>query len=852
MSVLDRILSKSDEAEIKKINAIVDKIDAQEDKFKAMSDDELKNMTNIFKERLAKGETLDDILVEAFAVAREASFRVLGMRQYRVQLIGGIVLHQGKIAEMKTGEGKTLVAVAPVYLNALTGEGVHVVTVNDYLAQRDLEEMGQVYNFLGLTTGVIIADQTHEERKAQYEADIIYGTNNEFGFDYLRDNMAKSNEEKVQKKLKFAIVDEVDSILIDEARTPLIIAGQGAEGVEIYKVANAFLKTITEEDFEKDKKENTVAFTEAGIKKAEKFYGIENITHIENMEIFHAINQALRAHKMMDLDVEYVVRDGEILIVDEFTGRVMQGRRFTDGLHEAVEAKEGLEIKGESRTMATVTFQNFFRLYEKLSGMTGTAKTEEQEFESIYHMNVVQIPTNKPVLRADLHDRIYKTEKQKYAAVVEEIKEAHLTGQPILVGTVSVEKSEQLSKLLDAQGVKHKVLNAKQDKEEADIVAEAGKLGAITIATNMAGRGTDIKLGAGDKEEAKKVREAGGLYVIGTERHESRRIDNQLRGRSGRQGDPGKSKFFVSIEDEIIKLYGGKTIEKLSKKITPDEYGGMESKALTKTVEKAQKTIEGKNFQTRKQVLEYDDVINEQRKVVYAERDKVLNNEDISNEIQEMIKERIIFATETYLRGKNKDFVRYVAHLYNEFVPYNTLIIPGWGELPAEVIANQTYGIVENIYNLKKIMLGEDKVKQDEREVLLGVVDNYWTYHIDLMDQMRQGIGLQASAQKDPVKEYTVEAGRMYDEMNTNIRKDTLKYLFGFAREALGQQEIDMDNIQTVQQEEYDKAVEPDPEQIEALSEYLNSLSDEEYKKVLEQLGIDAEQDENGEWKVNE
>ena len=855
MSLLDRILSKSDEAEIKKINAIVDKIDAEEDRFKAMSDDELKNMTNIFKERLANGETLDDILVEAFAVAREASWRVLGMRQYRVQLIGGIVLHQGKIAEMKTGEGKTLVAVAPVYLNGLTGEGVHVVTVNDYLAQRDLEEMGQVYNFLGLTTGVIIADQTHEERKAQYEADIIYGTNNEFGFDYLRDNMAKSNEEKVQKKLKFAIVDEVDSILIDEARTPLIIAGQGAEGTEIYKVANAFLKTIKEEDYEKDKKENTVAFTEAGIKKAEKFYGIENITHIENMEIFHAINQALRAHKMMDLDVEYVVRDGEILIVDEFTGRVMQGRRFTDGLHEAVEAKEGVEIKGESRTMATVTFQNFFRLYEKLSGMTGTAKTEEQEFESIYHMNVVQIPTNKPVLRADLHDRIYKTEKQKYAAVVEEIKEAHVTGQPILVGTVSVEKSEELSELLKKQGIQHKVLNAKQDKEEADIVAEAGKLGAITIATNMAGRGTDIKLGAGDSEEAKKVREVGGLYVIGTERHESRRIDNQLRGRSGRQGDPGKSRFFVSVEDEIIKLYGGKTIEKLSKKITPDEFGGMESKQLTKTVEKAQKTIEGKNFQTRKQVLEYDDVINEQRKVVYAERDKVLNNADISEEIQEMIKERIIYATETYLRGKDRDFVKYVAHLYNEFVPYNTLIIPGWSELSPEAIANQTYAIVENIYNLKKIMLGEDMVKAEERETLLTVVDSYWTYHIDLMDQMRQGIGLQASAQKDPVKEYTVEAGRMYDEMNMNIRKDTLKYLFGFAREALGQKEIDMDNIETISQddvEQYERAVEPDEAQIEALSEYLNSLSDEEYAKVLEQLGIDAEQDENGEWILNE
>ena len=723
MSILDRILSKSDEAEIRKINTIVDKIDAQEERFKAMSDDELKNMTNIFKERLANGETLDDILVEAFAVAREASWRVLGMRQYRVQLIGGIVLHQGKIAEMKTGEGKTLVAVAPVYLNGLTGEGVHVVTVNDYLAQRDLEEMGQVYNFLGLTTGVIIADQTHEERKAQYEADIIYGTNNEFGFDYLRDNMAKSNEEKVQKKLKFAIVDEVDSILIDEARTPLIIAGQGAEGTEIYKVANAFLKTIKPEDYDKDKKENTIAFTESGIKKAEKFYGIENITHIENMEIFHAINQALRAHKMMDLDVEYVVRDGEILIVDEFTGRVMQGRRFTDGLHEAVEAKEGVEIKGESRTMATVTFQNFFRLYEKLSGMTGTAKTEEQEFESIYHMNVVQIPTNKPVLRADLHDRIFKTEKQKYAAVVEEIKEAHMTGQPILVGTVSVEKSEELSELLKKQGIQHKVLNAKQDKEEADIVSEAGKLGAITIATNMAGRGTDIKLGAGDKEEAQKVREAGGLYVIGTERHESRRIDNQLRGRSGRQGDPGKSRFFVSVEDEIIKLYGGKTIEKLSKKITPDEHGGMESKQLTKTVEKAQKTIEGKNFQTRKQVLEYDDVINEQRKVVYAERDKVLDNADISEEIQNMIKERIMFATETYLRGKNRDFVRYVAHLYNEFVPYNTLIIPGWAELSPEAIANQTYAIVENIYNLKKMLIGEDAVKAEERETLLTVVD---------------------------------------------------------------------------------------------------------------------------------
>ena len=856
MSLLDNILSKSDDAEIRRISAIVDQIDELEDEYKAKSDEELKEMTVKFKERLANGETLDAILVEAFATAREASARVLGLRQYRVQLIGGIVLHQGKIAEMKTGEGKTLVAVAPVYLNALSGKGVHVVTVNDYLAQRDLEEMGQVYNFLGLTTGVIIADQTHEERKAQYQADIIYGTNNEFGFDYLRDNMSKDNSEKVQRELNFAIVDEVDSILIDEARTPLIIAGEGAEGTEIYKVANTFIKTIEKEDYDKDKKENTIAFTEKGIKKAEKFYGIDNITDVAHLEKFHAINQALRANKMMDLDVEYVVKNGEILIVDEFTGRVMQGRRFTDGLHEAIEAKEGLEIKGESRTMATVTFQNFFRLYKKLSGMTGTAKTEEQEFETIYHMNVVQIPTNKPVIRADLNDKIYKTEKQKYEAVVEEIRHAHITGQPILVGTVSVEKSEELSRMLKDVGVSHRVLNAKQDKEEADIVAEAGKLGAITIATNMAGRGTDIKLGAGDPEEAKKVRGVGGLYVIGTERHESRRIDNQLRGRSGRQGDPGKSRFFVSIEDEIIKLYGGKTIEKLAKKITPDEFGGMESKQLTKTVEKAQKTIEGKNFQTRKQVLDYDDVINEQRKVVYAERDKVLNHGDISEDVQNMIKERIMMATEKYLRGKNRDFLKYIVTLYNEFVPYNTLLIPGWEQLSPEAIANQTYGIVSNTYNLKKIMFGEEAVKEEERNTLLAVVDSYWTYHIDLMDQMRQGIGLQASAQKDPVKEYTVEAGRMYDEMNENIRKDTLKYLFSFAREALGQTEIDIDTAETITtaevEEKYDKAVETNEEQVQALAAYLDSLSDEEYAAVLEQLGIKAHQDEEGNWIVDD
>ena len=799
MSILDRILSKSDEAEIRKINTIVDKIDAQEERFKAMSDDELKNMTNIFKERLANGETLDDILVEAFAVAREASWRVLGMRQYRVQLIGGIVLHQGKIAEMKTGEGKTLVAVAPVYLNGLTGEGVHVVTVNDYLAQRDLEEMGQVYNFLGLTTGVIIADQTHEERKAQYEADIIYGTNNEFGFDYLRDNMAKSNEEKVQKKLKFAIVDEVDSILIDEARTPLIIAGQGAEGTEIYKVANAFLKTIKPEDYDKDKKENTIAFTESGIKKAEKFYGIENITHIENMEIFHAINQALRAHKMMDLDVEYVVRDGEILIVDEFTGRVMQGRRFTDGLHEAVEAKEGVEIKGESRTMATVTFQNFFRLYEKLSGMTGTAKTEEQEFESIYHMNVVQIPTNKPVLRADLHDRIFKTEKQKYAAVVEEIKEAHMTGQPILVGTVSVEKSEELSELLKKQGIQHKVLNAKQDKEEADIVSEAGKLGAITIATNMAGRGTDIKLGAGDKEEAQKVREAGGLYVIGTERHESRRIDNQLRGRAGRQGDPGSSRFYIALDDDLMRLFGSERIQGLVDKIGLEEDMPIEHRMLTKSIESAQKKVEGKNFGIRKHVLEYDDVMNKQREIIYKERRRVLAGENLQEQIQDMIHSIIVDSVDEFdleTGFKSEDFKK---HMYNKFMPVGSLEDIDFTGLNSIELAEKVNERAIQLYTIKEENIGSDRMREVERIVLLQSVDNHWIDHIDAMDQLRQGIGLRALGQQDPVIAYKMEGFDMFDDMNKLIREDTVKFLFNITVEVPAERKavVDVDKLES-------------------------------------------------------
>ncbi|HBF5150746.1 preprotein translocase subunit SecA [Clostridioides difficile] len=779
MSVLDVILDKTDELEIKKLNNIVDKIDALEEKIQILDDEALKNMTNVFKDRLSKGETLDDILPEAFAVVREVSKRILGMRQYRVQLIGGIVLHQGKIAEMRTGEGKTLVGVAPVYLNALTGKGVHVITVNDYLAQRDKELMQPVYEFLGLTVGVIINGQDPAERKLQYQCDITYGTNNEYGFDYLRDNMVTRNSDKVQRELNFAIVDEVDSILIDEARTPLIIAGGGDEGTKLYELANAFIKTIKDEDFEMDRKDSTIALTASGLSKAEKFFGIENITHIDNIEIFHHVNQSLRAHKLMDIDVEYVVRDNEILIVDEFTGRIMDGRRFTDGLHQAIEAKEGVKINDESKTMATVTFQNFFRLYSKLSGMTGTAKTEESEFEATYKINVVQIPTNKPVIRADLHDKVFKTERAKYNAVVDEIIRINKTKQPVLVGTVSIEKSEKLSKLLKKKGVKHEVLNAKQHDKEAEIISKAGKLGSVTIATNMAGRGTDISLGAGDKEEEEKVKELGGLYVIGTERHETRRIDNQLRGRSGRQGDPGTSRFFVSLEDEVIKLYGGKSIEKILKRMNANEDEALESKALNRAIERAQKGIEGKNFEQRKNVLKYDDTINEQRKVIYDERNKVLDGSDIEEEIQKMVMDIITEAAEKYLK-KFRDYHGYFKYLYNTFMPADTLLIPDLDKKNVEEIVNQTYQISKRVYDLKKMMIGIEELAQLEKRVLLQVVDTYWVDHIDAMDQLRQYIGLKSYAQKDPFKEYAIEGYEMFEALNRNIRITTVQYLYKF------------------------------------------------------------------------
>ncbi|MDN9435108.1 preprotein translocase subunit SecA [Clostridioides difficile] len=780
MSVIDSILDKADEQEIKRLNVIVDKIDALEDSMKNLSDEELKDMTAIFKDRLEKGETLDDILPEAFAVVREVSKRKLGMRQYRVQLIGGIVIHQGKIAEMKTGEGKTLVEVAPVYLNALTGKGVHVITVNDYLAERDKELMRPVYESLDMTVGVIISNQDPSIRKEQYKCDITYGTNSEFGFDYLRDNMVPDLSHKVQRELNFAIVDEVDSILIDEARTPLIIAGDGDEDLKLYELANSFVKTVKEEDFEMDRKDKTIALTASGISKAESFFGITNLTDIKNIELYHHINQALRGHKLMEKDVDYVISNGEVMIVDEFTGRVMDGRRYTDGLHQAIEAKEGVEIKNESKTMATVTYQNFFRLYEKLSGMTGTAKTEEGEFESIYKLNVVQIPTNKPVIRADLHDKVFKTEEEKYSAVVEEIIRIHKTRQPILVGTVSVEKSEKLSKMLKKQGIKHQVLNAKQHDKEAEIISKAGKLDAITIATNMAGRGTDISLGAGDKEEEQEVKDLGGLYVIGTERHESRRIDNQLRGRSGRQGDPGTSRFFVSLEDDVIKLYGGKTIEKLMKRTSSKENTAIESKALTRAIERAQKGVEGKNFEIRKNVLKYDDTINEQRKVIYNERNKVLNDEDIQEDIQKMVKDIIQEAGETYLIGRKRDYYGYFKHLYSTFMPADTLLIPGVDKKSVQEIIDSTYEISKRVYDLKKMMLGIDKVAELEKTVLLKVVDQYWIDHIDAMEQLRQYIGLKSYAQKDPFREYALEGYDMFEALNKNIREATVQYLYKF------------------------------------------------------------------------
>ena len=872
MGFLDNLFNMADKRELKGFEKIADQIDAMEPKFEAMTNKELKSMTNTFKDRLAKGETLDDILPEAFATVREASKRVLGMRHYKVQLIGGMVLHQGRIAEMKTGEGKTLVATAPVYLNALEGKGVHVVTVNDYLAKRDKEEMGKVYEFLGLTVGVIVHGQSPEERRKQYECDITYGTNNEYGFDYLKDNMVIHKEQRVQRELNYAIVDEVDSILIDEARTPLIISGPGDKSTHLYTDANTFVLTLkrpsktqqekTEEekelpsdgDYEIDEKQKAVSLSESGIKKAELYFNVENITDVEHTELFHHINQALKAHAIMKKDVDYVSKDGEIVIVDEFTGRLMFGRRYSEGLHQAIEAKEGLHVQRESKTLATITFQNFFRMYSKLAGMTGTAKTEEEEFKSIYKMDVVQIPTNKPILRQDLPDVVYKNERGKFNAVAEDILERHAKNQPVLVGTVSIEKSELLSQILKRKGIKHEVLNAKNHEKEAEIIAQAGRLGAVTIATNMAGRGTDIVLGGNPlfltKKELKKhgftddsikrvdtsidaeelaenedlakaketfdslyhqfkdqaakeqeaVKEAGGLAIIGTERHESRRIDNQLRGRSGRQGDPGSSRFYIGLDDDLMRLFGSERIQGVVERIGLEEDMPIEHKMLTKSIENAQKKVEGRNFGIRKHVLQYDDVMNKQRQVIYAERSSVLEGEDIHEYIQSMIKDRIGAAVEAYTEDKKVDYTELKHYLYTSFMPAESLEVEGLETLQGEELIEKIYEIALAIYKEKEEVITPERMREIERIILLQCVDSHWIDHIDAMDQLRQGIGLRALGQQDPVIAYKLEGFNMFDEMVDQIRQDTVRYLFGITIEKQPterKQIVDVDTIES-------------------------------------------------------
>ena len=856
MGFLDSLFNMADKKELKNFQKIAEKIDEMESRFESMRDKELKNMTSEFKERLSNGETLDDILPEAFAVVREASKRVLGLRQYDVQLIGGMVLHQGRIAEMKTGEGKTLVATAPVYLNALEGKGVHVVTVNDYLAKRDKEEMGKVYEFLGLSVGVIVHGQTPEVRREQYNCDITYGTNNEYGFDYLKDNMVIHKEQRVQRELNYAIVDEVDSILIDEARTPLIISGPGDKSTHLYTDANTFVLTLkapskTEQektkeekeahfsdgDYDIDEKQKAASLTESGIKKAEVYFNVENITDIEHTELYHHITQALKAHAIMKKDVDYVVKDGEIIIVDEFTGRLMFGRRYSEGLHQAIEAKEGLHVQRESKTLATITFQNFFRMYKKLSGMTGTAKTEEEEFKSIYKMDVVVVPTNKPVQREDLPDVVYKNENGKFNAIADEILERNKKQQPVLVGTVSIDKSEKLAQILKRRGIKHEVLNAKNHEKEAEIVAQAGRLGAVTIATNMAGRGTDIMLGGNPlfltkkelkrrgftesaikrvdthieeselaeneelakakhtfddlyekyKEQAKKeqeeVRKAGGLAIIGTERHESRRIDNQLRGRSGRQGDPGSSRFYIGLDDELMRLFGSERIQGVVEKIGLEEDMPVEHKMLTKSIENAQKKVEGRNFGIRKHVLQYDDVMNKQRQVIYDERGRVLEGEDINEQVQGMIKEIINSSVTAYVGDKGIELENLKLYLYGLFMPKDSLEVEGLEGLNTQELSDKIYEIAHDIYREKEELIGSERMREVERIILLQCVDNHWIDHIDAMDQLRQGIGLRALGQQDPVIAYKMEGFDMFDDMVKHIQEDTVRYLFNITIE---------------------------------------------------------------------
>lgn len=773
----DRLFNGSNEKEIKKIRKIVEQqINPLEDGLKKLSDSSLANKTNEFKARLAKGETLDDILPEAFAVIREASRRVLGMRHFDTQLIGGIILHRGNIAEMCTGEGKTLVATAPVYLNALEGKGVHVITVNDYLAKRDSEWMGQVYKFLGLSVGLIIHDLDFNQRKIAYNSDITYGTNNEFGFDYLRDNMVTSLDQMVQRPLHYCLIDEVDSILIDEARTPLIISGPGQKSTDAYyTVAKLVPQLKKEEDYTIDEKQKTVAPTEAGVAKMEKLLHVENLYDAENLELNHLFVQALRAQTMMTRDKDYVVKDGEVVIVDEFTGRLMYGRRYSDGLHQAIEAKEGLEVQRESQTLATITFQNYFRMYDKLAGMTGTAKTEEQEFIKIYGLPVLQVPTNKPIQRKDLPDVIFKNKRGKYKAVVREVERRHATGQPMLIGTTSIEQSEELSHMLDQANIPHSVLNAKYHEREAAIVALAGQKGAVTIATNMAGRGTDISLGEG-------VAELGGLAIIGTERHESRRIDNQLRGRAGRQGDPGSSQFFLSLEDDLLRIFGGDNIKSFMEKMGLEEDEPINSRMVSNAIQKAQKRVEARNFDIRKYVLEYDDVMNQQRKVVYDQRRKILEGEDMKDQILSMVDNIIEKGMETYadpkLYPEEWDFVGLLKYAEKYFLAPGDLKLEEIEDMSREEVEDKLKTMAHETYNAREESIGAPMMRELEKAVMLKVVDSKWMEHLDDMDMLKEGISLRSYGQRNPIVEYKVEAFDIFEEMQQAMMETIILYLY--------------------------------------------------------------------------
>ena len=851
MGFLKKIFGSHSDHELKRLYPIADKIEAMSDEYAALTDEQLRAKTDEFKQRYADGESLDDLLPEAFATAREASWRVLGMKPFRVQLIGGIVLHQGRIAEMKTGEGKTLVAILPAYLNALAGRGVHIVTVNDYLAKRDSEWMGKVYRFLGLSVGLIVHDLTAEQRRAAYAADITYGTNNELGFDYLRDNMAIYKQEMVQRGHAFAIVDEVDSILIDEARTPLIISGKGEESSKLYEMADYFVSRLKKQvfsttdnkelqdqydcDYIVDEKDRSVSLTQKGIEKAEQFFNVENLADPENATLSHHINQATKARGLMKRDIDYVVKDGEVIIVDEFTGRLMYGRRYNEGLHQAIEAKEGVKVASENKTLATITFQNFFRLYDKLSGMTGTALTEEEEFSGIYNLDVVEIPTNKPVIRIDDPDVVYKTEAGKYRAVIAQIKECHAKGQPVLVGTISIEKSELLSQMLKREGIPHNVLNAKHHEKEAEIVAQAGHLGAVTIATNMAGRGTDIMLGGNAEymaknelrkqglsdeliaesnsfaetenpeilaaraayteaykrfkvetdKQAELVRQAGGLFIIGTERHESRRIDNQLRGRSGRQGDPGETRFYLSMQDDIMRLFGSERIMNMMETLGIDEDTPIDAKILSGAIENAQKTVEGRNFQSRKNVLEYDDVMNVQRKIIYEQRRQVLDGEDLQKNIQSMMR----FYVDTYVASAfgeqpkladKQHFFEMMTHFEPIFFPTGTWLLSDeeLAALTREQAEEKILSLMQRAYAKREEQFTSPVMREIERVVTLRVVDEFWMDHIDAMDDLRQGIRLRAYAQTDPVIEYKREGFDMFEAMNDAIKEEIVRRVF--------------------------------------------------------------------------